>query len=74
MDGHRQIDTHKSFIDMRFYTEQYSKSNSIEQNKIESNRIKSNRFERKQNRIEQNGIKMKSAEEIKLKNIRYDMI
>ena len=27
MDG--QIDRHKSFIDMRYYTEQYSKSNSI---------------------------------------------
>ena len=24
------IDRHKSFIDMRYYTEQYSKSNSIE--------------------------------------------
>ena len=31
----RQIDTHKSFIDIRYYTEQYSKSNSIEQNKIQ---------------------------------------
>ena len=27
MDG--QTDRHKSFIDMRYYTEQYSKSNSI---------------------------------------------
>ena len=26
----RQTDRHKSFIDMRYYTEQYSKSNSIE--------------------------------------------
>ena len=25
-----QIDRQKSFIDMRYYTEQYSKSNSIE--------------------------------------------
>ena len=25
-----QTDRHKSFIDMRYYTEQYSKSNSIE--------------------------------------------
>ena len=26
----RQTDRHKSFIDIRYYTEQYSKSNSIE--------------------------------------------
>ena len=26
----RQADRHKSFIDIRYYTEQYSKSNSIE--------------------------------------------
>ena len=26
----RRIDRHKSFIDVRYYTEQYSKSNSIE--------------------------------------------
>ena len=26
----RRTDRHKSFIDMRYYTEQYSKSNSIE--------------------------------------------
>ena len=26
----RQTDRHKSFIDMRYYTEQYSKSNPIE--------------------------------------------
>ena len=31
----RQTDRHKSFIDMRYYTEQYSKSNSIEWNRIE---------------------------------------
>ena len=54
---------------MRYYTELYSKSNSIEQN-----RIKSNQFEMKQNRIEQNGMEIKSAEEIKEKNMRYDMI
>ena len=30
-----QIDRHKSFIDMRYNTEQYSKSNSIELNRIE---------------------------------------
>ena len=30
-----QTDRHKSFIDMRYYTEQYSKSNSIEQNGME---------------------------------------
>ena len=36
MDG--QIDRHKSFIDMRYYTEQYSKSNSIESYSI--NQIK----------------------------------
>ena len=31
----RQIDRHKSFIDMRYNTEQYSKSNSIKENRIE---------------------------------------
>ena len=31
----RRTDRHKSFIDMRYYTEQYSKSNSIKLNKIE---------------------------------------
>ena len=31
-----QTDRHKSFIDMRYYTEQYSKSNSIKENRIES--------------------------------------
>ena len=59
-----QIDTktdrHKSFIDMRYNTEQYSKSNSIEQNKVESNQIKSNQFEIKQNRIEQNKMEWRS--------------
>ena len=30
-----QTDRHKSFIDMRYYTEQYSKSNPIELNRIE---------------------------------------
>ena len=30
-----QTDRHKSFIDMRYYTEQYSKSNSIELNRME---------------------------------------
>ena len=34
-----RTDRHKSFIDMRYYTEQYSKSNSIEENRIESNRM-----------------------------------
>ena len=48
MDG--RTDRHKSFIDMRYYTEQYSKSNPIELNRIiESNQIKQNRFEIKQN-------------------------
>ena len=36
-----RTDRHKSFIDMRYYTEQYSKSNSIELNSIESNQIES---------------------------------
>ena len=31
----RRRDRQKSFIDMRYYTEQHSKSNSIEQNRIE---------------------------------------
>ena len=35
----RQTDRNKSFIDMRYYTEQYNKSNSIKENRIESNRI-----------------------------------
>ena len=35
----RQTDRHKSFIDMRYYTEQYSKSNSIEENRVKSNQI-----------------------------------
>ena len=30
-----QTDRHKSFIDMRYNTEQYSKSNSIKENRIE---------------------------------------
>ena len=30
----RRTDRHKSFIDMRYNTEQYSKSNSIELNRI----------------------------------------
>ena len=47
-----RTDRHKSFIDMRYYTEQYSKSNSIKENRIESNQITSNRFEIKLNRIE----------------------
>ena len=34
-----QTDRHKSFIDMRYNTEQYSKSNSIKENRIKSNRI-----------------------------------
>ena len=37
----RRTDRHKSFIHMRYYTEQYSKSNSIELNRIDSNRIES---------------------------------
>ena len=35
----RWMDRHKSFIDMRYYTEQYSKSNSITENRTKSNRI-----------------------------------
>ena len=35
----RRTDRHKSFIDMRYYTEQYSKSNSIKENRIKSNQI-----------------------------------
>ena len=34
-----QTDGHKSFIDMRYNTEQYSKSNSIEKNRVKSNQI-----------------------------------
>ena len=34
-----RTDRHKSFIDMRYYTEQYSKSNSIKENGIELNQI-----------------------------------
>ena len=34
-----QTDRHKSFIDMRYYTEQYSKSNGLELNRIKSNQI-----------------------------------
>ena len=34
----KRADRHKSFIDMRYYTEQYSKSNSIESYSI--NQIK----------------------------------
>ena len=52
-----RTDRHKSFIDMRYYTEQYSKPNSIEQNRIEFNQIKSNR-----NKVE---LEIESAEEIK---------
>ena len=37
----RRTDRHKSFIDMRYNTEQYSKLNS----RIESNRKESNQFE-----------------------------
>ena len=48
---------------MRYYTEQYSKSNSIELNRIKSNRIDLNL--RKKSRIEWNGMEIKSAEEIK---------
>ena len=36
-----RTDRHKSFIDMRYYTEQYSKSNSIKENRIDPIRIKS---------------------------------
>ena len=70
----RRTDRHKSFTGMRYNTEQYSKSNSIKEKKIEQNQIKSNQFEIKQNRIEQNRMEIKSAEEIKYKNMRYDMI
>ena len=35
----RRTDRHKSFIDMRYNTKQYSKSDSIESNRIESYRI-----------------------------------
>ena len=34
-----RTDRHKSFTGMRYNTEQYSKSNSIELNRIESNQI-----------------------------------
>ena len=34
-----RTDRHKSFIDMRYYTEQYSKSNSIKENIVKSNPI-----------------------------------
>ena len=37
----RRTDRHKSFIDMRHYTEQYSKSNSTKENRIQSNQIES---------------------------------
>ena len=47
-----RTDRHKSFIDMRYYTEQYSKSNSIEEKRIESNRIKSIWNKVEENRIE----------------------
>ena len=55
-----RADKQKSFTGRKYYTEQYSKSNSIELNRIESNQ-----FEIKQNRIEQNRMEIKSAEEIK---------
>ena len=35
-----RTDRHKSFIDMRHYTEQYSKSNSIESYSIKLNQFK----------------------------------
>ena len=35
----RRTDRHKSFIDMTYNTEQYSKSNSIEENQTKSNQI-----------------------------------
>ena len=34
-----QTDRHKSFNDMIYYTEQYSKSNSTKENRIKSNQI-----------------------------------
>ena len=37
-----RTDRHKSFIDMRFYTEQYSESNSIKSN---GDQIESNQFQ-----------------------------
>ena len=36
-----QTDRHKSFIDMRYHTEQYSKSNSKEDKGIKSSQIES---------------------------------
>ena len=63
MDG--RADRHKSFIDMRYNTEQYSKSNSIEENRIKSYQINLKLSRIEQNRIKQNGIEIKSAEEIK---------
>ena len=36
-----RTDRHKSFIDMRYNTEQHSKSNSIKEKRKESNRIQS---------------------------------
>ena len=35
----KRTDRQKSFIDMRYYTEQYSKSNSIKENRTKSNQI-----------------------------------
>ena len=43
----RQTDRDKSFIDMRYYTEEYSKSDSIKSNRIESNQFEMNQFEMK---------------------------
>ena len=54
-----QTDRHKSFIDMRYYTEQYSKSNSIKENRIESNQIDL------KYRIEQNGDQISRKDKIK---------
>ena len=56
----RRTDRHKSFIDMRYNTEQYSKSDSIKSNQIESNRINL-----KWNRLEWNGEQISWIDKIK---------
>ena len=64
-----QIDKHKSFIDMRYNTEQYDKSNSIELNQIESSWIES-----KKNWTEYNGEEISYTDKRKEDMIRYDMV
>ena len=66
-----QIDrrTDRSFNDMRWNTEQYSKPDSIESNRIESSEI-----EIKWIRIELNGQEISRRDKIKEHEIWYDMI